>query len=149
MSPRSPLTPFAGWCTRHESGIFVFAGGALGTALRAVLAEALPTPAGGLPVATLTVNLVGAFVLGWLIIAVTRLFDDPDLARRIRLGVGTGACGGFTTFSTFMVESVRLGEGGSVAIDAVYLAVSLAGGLAAAFGGIALAHAWPRAGVGR
>jgi len=136
------------WWTRHDSGALVFIGGAIGTALRAGLALAVPTASEGFPLATLAVNLIGAFVLGWLVVAVSVRIDDAVLARRVRLGVGTGVCGGFTTFSTFMVEPVLLAEGGAVGVAAGYLALSLVGGFAAAMGGASLGRVG-RVGRGR
>ena len=133
------MTPgAASWWTRHDSGVLVFGGGVVGTALRAGLGLLVPTASGGFPVATLAVNLVGAFVLGWLVVAVSVRLGDGVAARRVRLGVGTGVCGGFTTFSTFMVEPVLLVQGGAAGVAAAYLAISLAGGLAAALIGARL-----------
>lgn len=141
-STTSPKLGWWGWWAKRDSGLLVFAGGAVGTLLRAGLGVLLPAVPGQLPVATVTVNLVGAFVLGWLTVAVTRGVRDPDRARRLRLGLGTGLCGGFTTFSTFMVESVHLlGEAPGIAVG--YLAVSLVGGVLAAAGGAWLGSAGP------
>lgn len=126
-----------------KDALLVFAGGAVGTLLRAGLAAVLPTAPGTLPVATLTVNLVGAFVLGGLVVVATVGVRDPELARRLRLGLGTGGCGGFTTFSTFMVESVHLADAAPL-VAVGYLAVSGVGGLLAAAAGARLGLALPR-----
>lgn len=86
------------------------------------------------PWATALVNLLGALVLGVLVglLASERIGTDPVTV------LGTGFCGGFTTFSTWMVDTLRLGtegsDGGRVAA-AVNLAVPLLAGVA----GIALA----------
>ena len=107
---------------RRELGA-VFAGGALGTAARAGVAELLPHAAGtaGLPWATLAVNVAGALLLG--------LVAARAPARGAFLG--TGLCGGLTTFSTLQVELFGLLEHGRVATALLYAAISLAAGLAA------------------
>ena len=101
----------------------VMAGGAAGTLARAGLAEALPVHPGTWPWATFAGQHRG--------------LADPRLgrgrqARSWRPLVGTGFCGALTTFSTFQVQIVVLGDDGHVALAAAYLAVSVAGGLAAA-----------------
>ena len=80
-----------------------------------------------LPYGTLAVNLVGSFLLGVLVGAA--LNDDT-----YRL-LGTGLVGAFTTFSTWALESHRLGEDGRLPASAVNFAVSLALGVLAAWGG--------------
>jgi CrcB protein len=76
------------------------------------------------PAGTLVVNLTGTFVLGLLVGAVS-----ADDARFI---AGTGFLGGYTTFSTWMVETERLGEAGAVRLLAANLVVPLAFGFGAA-----------------
>ena len=80
----------------------ILAGGAAGTLARAGLAELLPHRPGTWPWATLTVNLAGAFILGWLI---TRLAERVAPSRYWRPLLGTGFCGALTTFSTFQIET--------------------------------------------
>jgi CrcB protein len=79
------------------------------------------------PYGTLAVNLLGAFVLGALFGA--RIGHDP-----YELG-GTGLIGAFTTFSTWALESHRLGEEGELRLGVTNFAVSLVLGLAAAWAG--------------
>jgi CrcB protein len=79
------------------------------------------------PFGTLAVNLTGAFVLG--ILAGAALSGD---AQRI---AGTGLLGAYTTFSTWALESHRLGEDGRLRLGAANLAVSLVLGVAAAWAG--------------
>jgi CrcB protein len=69
------------------------------------------------PIGTLTVNLTGAFALGALIGGAA-----PD---RVALLLGTGFMGGYTTFSTWMVETERLGEIGEVVLLLANLALSM------------------------
>ncbi|MQA33513.1 fluoride efflux transporter CrcB [Modestobacter roseus] len=112
-------------------------GGALGALARWALAEALPTPAAGWPWATLLVNLAGCLLLG-LLLAV--LFPRHPDSRWLRPFLGTGVLGGFTTFSTFAVETVRLVDAGAAATAAGYVAASVLGGLLAAVAGVRLAR---------
>jgi CrcB protein len=97
--------------------------GATGAAARYGIERALPASHGELPMGTLLVNVVGCLLLGLL---VARRRDDPWL----RPVLGTGALGGFTTFSTFAVQTDHLlADRPSVAL--LYVALSLAGGLGA------------------
>ena len=109
----------------------VMAGGAAGTLARAGLYEALPVTPGTWPWGTLIANVAGTLLLGWLVAAVA-----GGLWRPL---VGTGFCGALTTFSTFQVQVVELGKDGHGALAALYLAVSVASGLAAAWLGGRLA----------
>ena len=84
----------------------------------------------GVPWGTLAVNLSGAFLLGLL----TGAAFSGDGMRL----VGTGLLGAYTTFSTWMLESQRLGEEGRLRLGALNVAVSLAVGLAAVWLGRAL-----------
>ena len=78
-------------------------GGALGTLARFGVERLLGTSE-GLPVGTLTVNLVGAFVLGALIEGLALRGSDAGRRRAARLLAGTGVLGGFTTYSALAVE---------------------------------------------
>jgi CrcB protein len=108
--------------------IAVFLGGCAGTLARAVLGEALPHEPGTWPWATFTVNVAGAFLLGWLI---TRLQErlPPSAYRRPLLG--TGLCGGLTTFSTFQFELLGMLDADRLALAAGYAGASLAAGCVA------------------
>ena len=98
--------------------------GGLGALARFVLDRAVEERAGGgLPFGTLVVNLTGAFVLGLL--AGAGVGGDA-----FRLA-GTGFVGAYTTFSTWMLETQRLGEDGQPWLLALNLAVSVAAGLGA------------------
>ena len=110
----------------------VFAGGFAGALARAALEEALPHDASRWPWATFTVNIVGAFALGYF---VTRLQERLPLSAYRRPLLGTGLCGALTTFSTMQLELLEMLDGGHVALAAGYTAVSVAAG----FAGVALA----------
>ena len=106
-------------------------GGAVGAILRFTVTRSLAGRE--FPVGTLTVNALGTFVLGFVTFV--------GLGGGALLAVGTGACGSFTTFSSFSFETVELWEEGKRR-EAV--ANALANLVAA---GIALAIAWALAGV--
>ena len=113
--------------------LLVALGGAVGSVLRYFAGAAWPADpaAGAVPWATFAVNVLGAFTLGVLAGAV-------PAGGAARLLVGTGLCGGFTTFSTFAVEGVALAEGGAPGRAGAYVLGSVGLGLAAAVAGAAL-----------
>ena len=113
-------------------------GGGVGTLGRFGLARALP-PGDGWPVATLLANLVGAFLLGLLLEGLVRRGPEDEARRRLRLALGTGVLGGFTTFSSLAIEIERLAAGGDAMLGAVYGLASVVAGIACAGAGVALA----------
>lgn len=115
--------------------LIVMTGGALGTVARYGLGLVLPAPPGW-PLATLAINLVGAFVLGALLEGLTRRGPDTGCLRFLRLLLGTGFLGAFTTYSAFAVDAVMLFEAGRPTAALVYVSLSLFGGIVAALAGI-------------
>ncbi|OBB98613.1 fluoride efflux transporter CrcB, partial [Mycobacterium sp. 852002-30065_SCH5024008] len=87
----------------------VFAGGALGSLARAGLGTLTAGDPAKWPWPTFTVNVVGAFLLGYF---TTRLLERLPLSSYRRPLLGTGLCGGLTTFSTMQVETLRMIEHG-------------------------------------
>ena len=106
----------------------MFAGGAIGTLARAVLANAFPYVPPHWPWPTFVVNIVGAFLLGYF---ATRLQERLPLSSYRRPLLGTGVCGGLTTFSTMQVELVKMLDGGDYLLATVYALVSVVAGYAA------------------
>jgi fluoride exporter len=106
----------------------IFAGGALGTLARAALAEAFPHPATAWPWPTFTVNVVAAFALGYF---VTRLTERLPLSSYRRPLLGTGICGGLSTFSTMQVEILEMISAHAWALAVGYTVASVAAGYAA------------------
>jgi CrcB protein len=106
----------------------VFVGGAVGTLARAVLSSAFPLPAGQWPWPTFGVNVSGAFLLGYF---TTRLQERLPLSSYRRPALGTGLCGGLTTFSTMQVEIVKMLDGRHLGLALGYAAASLVAGYAA------------------
>jgi CrcB protein len=106
----------------------VFVGGAIGTLVRAALATSYPLPASQWPWPTFAiVNLSGALVLG--------LLTGLSLGREESLLAGTAVVGSYTTFSTWMFETQRLGEDRQVPLLVANLSVSLVAGVLAAAAG--------------
>jgi fluoride exporter len=115
-------------------------GGALGTLARAGMVEAIPHRGAQWPWATFTVNLAGAFILGWLL---TRLAERTAPTRHWRFFVGTGFCGALTTFSTFQIETFQFARAGDVGLAVSYPVVSIVAGMAVAVAGVLIAR-WGR-----
>lgn len=85
----------------------VAAGGAVGTAAREGITLAV-APIGGFPIATFLINITGAFLLGFLLEALARRGPDAGTRRTLRLLLGTGALGGFTTYSALATDTALL-----------------------------------------
>lgn len=138
--------PRSGDVSHVRALLLVFAGGVLGTGTREALALAFPAPAGSFPVTIFAINVVGAFLLGTLLEAlagdgsVRAGADTENRRRRLRLLLGTGVLGGFTTYSAFAADTaVLLGTAPTVAF--LYAGGSLIMGLLASGIGIALVGA--------
>ena len=115
----------------------VAVGGAVGTAAREALVLVVP-PLGGLPLAILLINLSGAFVLGLLLEALLRRGPDQGPRRLARLALGTGFCGGFTTYSTLAVGTAGLLRDGTIGLGIGYAVGSVLLGAVAAWAGVQL-----------
>lgn len=128
-----PLAVAAGGLqlTQFEPAHLVGTGGAIGALARYAVSEAVDIEA--FPVGTFVVNVVGTFVLG--LVAFTGVGGD------VLLLVGVGACGAFTTFSSFSFETVRLWETGERGRAVANAAGTLLGA------GLALLLAWLLAGL--
>jgi CrcB protein len=112
---------------------WVCAGGALGSGARYLLAGWLNARADApLPAGTLTVNLIGSFLLAFLLQAPT-----ATLSTSARTALASGVLGGFTTYSAFSFETFALLEIGTSGAALAYAAVTLLGCLAACWLGAA------------
>ncbi len=120
---RSPLPRLD---AREVAAIFV--GGAVGALARASLSEALPHSATSWPWPTFVVNIVAALLLGYFI---TRLQERLPLSSYRRPLLGTGVCGGLSTFSTMQVELLKMIQAQAYGLAAGYAAISVAAGYAA------------------
>ncbi|RII90652.1 fluoride efflux transporter FluC [Clavibacter californiensis] len=134
---------------RWSSLGLVALGGAVGTGIREALALTWPAPAGGIPVTILLINVVGAFVLGALLESLARRGPDEGRRRAIRLLVGTGVLGGFTTYSSLATDAASL-AGSALGLAFAYAGLSLVVGAAASVAGVAAGAAiHRRAAAGR
>lgn len=112
-------------------------GGALGTLARYELGRALPTVGAGFSWATFIANLTGAFALGLLVGVAARRWPR---AHYVRPALGTGVLGGYTTFSTYMVETVERLDHGHAGLALAYALLTLVGGVVLAGAGLALGY---------
>jgi len=120
--------------------IVVFIGAGLGGMLRHLVGwAALRLLGPGFPYGTLAINIVGSGLMG-LTVAVLARFDLPG--QTLRLFLTTGILGGFTTFSTFSLDSVTLWERGETGAAIFYVLASLTLSLGALFGTMLLARGW-------
>lgn len=123
---------------RPRSILLVFLGGSLGTAARYLLTLSVP-PVAGVPLITFLINVTGAFVLGWLLQALALRGQDEGTRRAVRLFVGTGILGGYTTYSSLAVDTDGLIAAQSVGLSILYAAATIVVGAAASVAGIAVA----------
>jgi CrcB protein len=104
---------------RYDITFAVLIGGSLGTLLRYLLVLLFPFDGIHFPWGTFIANLGGSFILGcW-----TGWFLQRQLPQWLKLGIGTGFCGGYTTMSTFIMEAVTW-QGDTVLLG-IYMASTL------------------------
>ena len=104
----------------------ILVGGMAGTLVRLLLSELAPHDAGHWPWATLVANVAGAALLGFVLV---RFSSRAQGSSRARALLGTGFCGGLTTFSTLQRELLEMLDGGRGSLAIAYVAVSLVAGL--------------------
>ena len=114
-------------------------GGVAGAEARFALERAFPAGDGAWPATTFGINLLGSFLLGALMVLLTELLTAPH--RLLRPFLGVGVLGGFTTFSTALVEVPELMRAGRPYLALLYLLGSAVGALLAAALGVLLARA--------
>ncbi|AHD21237.1 chromosome condensation protein CrcB [Rhodococcus pyridinivorans SB3094] len=116
----------------------VAVGGLLGTSARYGLGRWFPVESGGWPVTTFAINVLGALLLGFLLEALIRIGPDTSWRQVVRLGVGTGALGSFTTYSALAVDTDLLLRDGELVAAATYALGTVLVGLLATGIGVAL-----------
>ena len=114
----------------------IFVGGCVGGLTRYTVTQAWPTPDSGFPWSTFTVNLVGAFVLGVVVVFAA----ETRGSRHLRLLVGTGFCGALTTFGSVVVAVDELLAHHHAGTATAYLIATAASALLAAGIGLAFAR---------
>jgi fluoride exporter len=114
--------------SRRDILAVIAVGGALGAAARYGLARALPHAPGEFAWSTLLTNVVGCFAIGVLMVIVIERLSSSRLVRPF---LGTGILGGFTTFSTYVVDTRGLLAAGRPGPAAAYLFGTLILGLLA------------------
>jgi CrcB protein len=108
--------------------IFVAFGGMIGSVSRYLLGLVPIKPSSGFPVITFIINIAGAFAIGLIAGALQKNSTlNPQLVLLLKVGV----CGGFTTFSTFSLESLTLMQNGHIVTAALYIGASVLFGILA------------------
>lgn len=113
----------------------IAAGGSLGSLARWGLAEAFPHPTDHVAWGTILANVAGAFLIGVLMVLVVERWPDRLLVRPF---LGVGVLGGFTTFSTYQLDTRSLLAADRPALAAAYLFGTLASGLLAVVAGLGM-----------
>lgn len=139
MSPQAP-DPRRPLHLRWSAIGLVVLGGAVGTLVRYLLALVVPSW-NGVPLGIFVINVTGAFALGWLLEALSRGGPDEGPRRTARLLVGTGVLGGYTTYSTFAVDTDGLLLASQFGLSALYGLATVLVGAAASVAGIAVGAA--------
>ena len=116
--------------------LYIILGGILGTLARYFVQGLLQTSGGTFPTGTLAINIIGSFLLGFIMRLAT---GSAVVSPELRAGLTIGFCGAFTTMSTFSYESVRLLGDGEYWYAGMYAGGTVLGCLAATVAGLAVA----------
>ena len=123
----------------------ISAGGALGALARDGLAAAWPHPASGFAWSTFVINATGCLLIGVLMVIVTEVAPGRRLVRPF---LGVGVLGGYTTFSTYIVDIHKTAATGAPWTALAYLASTLIAAILAVWAGSAatslLVRRWAR-----
>lgn len=115
--------------------LLVAAGGGLGSAAR--YAFSFFYRAGSFPFVTLLINIFGSFLLG-VLMGIS--LSEAGLKEEYKLLFGVGFCGGFTTFSAFSLENLKLLQAGKYTLFFIYVGLSVTSGLLAAWLGFKITN---------
>ncbi|MCP8882008.1 fluoride efflux transporter CrcB [Devosia sp. XJ19-1] len=122
-----------------QAVLLVGAGGAIGAMMRYGVSVAVGRMwSASFPLATLTVNVLGSLLMGLLIGVLARTL--PPMAPEIRLFVAVGVLGGFTTFSSFSLDTIFLIERGALAQAMLYVGLSVVVCLAGLYLGLLISR---------
>ncbi|MCC6094257.1 MAG: fluoride efflux transporter CrcB [Eubacterium sp.] len=109
--------------------IIVGLGGAVGAICRYLITLLPANPENGFPIKTCLINVIGSFVIGLVAALAAKNAMNPRAVMFLKVGI----CGGFTTFSSFALETEGLLEKGSTGIAMLYVILSLVFGVLAVF----------------
>lgn len=109
--------------------IIVGLGGFIGAVIRYLIGLIPMNPQSGFPIKTFFINIIGAFVIGLVVAFGTKKDWNPQLILFLKVGV----CGGFTTFSSFALETNQLIERGAFLCAMLYIVLSVIVALAAVY----------------
>lgn len=109
--------------------IIVGIGGFVGAVLRYLIGLIPASPQSGFPIKTLLINIIGAFVIGLVVALGGKKEWNPQLILFLKVGL----CGGFTTFSSFALETNQLMEQGNLWGAGLYVGLSVIGAVAAVY----------------
>ena len=109
--------------------LIVGAGGAIGAIGRYLIGLLPMNPENGFPVKTFLINVIGCFIIGIIAALADKNAVNPNLVLLIKVGI----CGGFTTFSSFALETEGLIAKGSIGVALMYVILSLVCGVLAVF----------------
>ena len=102
--------------------LFVGIGGFIGAVLRYLISLIPIKNPSTFPINTFVVNMVGALAIGLIALAISK---NESIDSRLILLLKVGICGGFTTFSTFSLESAELIKSGSYVTAIIYITASI------------------------
>ena len=109
--------------------LIVGAGGAIGAVLRYLIGLLPMNPENGFPIKTFLINVIGCFIIGIIAAFADRNAINPNLVLLIKVGI----CGGFTTFSSFALETEGLLAKGQTGVALLYMISSIVCGVLAVF----------------
>jgi CrcB protein len=116
--------------------VLVGSGGFLGSVARYIAVKSLDEKVNSfIPYGTLAVNIIGSFILGVVYAFLARKAGATD---HLKLLLGTGFCGGFTTYSAFAFENVNLLQQKLLSLSVLYMLLTLTLGFLAVFAGVSL-----------
>lgn len=124
---------------RYQGAWLVFLGGTIGTLLRYLIALFFGV-GDGIPFDVLFINLSGAFLLGLLVGVISGRGQPTKDGKRLRLLLGTGVLGGFTTYSTFAAGTADLLSADQILNALAYAVVTILMGAALSAGGLLVGH---------
>ena len=109
--------------------LIVGAGGAIGAIGRYLIGLLPMNPENGFPVKTFLINVIGCFIIGIIAALADRNAVNPNLVLLIKVGI----CGGFTTFSSFALETEGLLAKGQTVVALMYVIASIVCGVLVVF----------------